>query len=188
MKLDRAPKRPAASQAGIVARLLKFRAEEGSELMEFALVFPALMCVLTLVVSGAFAFYSFQQLGTATANAAQYVANDAGLSTNPCLTAASQVTGAWQLTGWNASSFSYTLSITQAVGTSSASTATSSGTGSAFTCSSMASDLSGTPPVAVVLKVSYPYNWLPVFSAHNYSGHWAPTTGNITVTQGAVAN
>jgi hypothetical protein len=176
-----------------LARLQGLRAEEGWELLEFAFVLPALVAVLTLVASCALAFYNFQQLGNATANAVQYIANDEGLLTDPCATAVTQVTGSWQLKNWTASNFSYRIAITPA-GSSTTDyypSATTMSTGSSFTCTSYAADLTtgvstSNQPTVVVLTVSYSYNYFGVFHAKTGGGSVTSTTGTLTAVQGAV--
>jgi len=71
MRLEGGLRKTGAPLARILARLLRFRGEEGTELVEFAIVVPGLMIVLTGVASFALAFYSLQQLGNATTTAVQ---------------------------------------------------------------------------------------------------------------------
>jgi Flp pilus assembly protein TadG len=190
MRLKSGLRKPAVP-ARVVARLFEFCGEEGTELMEFAFVFPALMAILTLVASGAMGFYNYQQLANATATATQNVANDAGIATDPCAYAVTQLTSAWQVKNWTAANFSYRIAITSDVGQSGASTyyypsSTGTSSGSAFSCTPGAAYLSGQPPVAVVLTVSYSYNWFPIFHSHNDTGTMSATTGSLTVSQGVV--
>jgi hypothetical protein len=183
----------AASLARVRARLLGLYAEEGWELVEFALVVPALVAIITLMASGGLAFYNFQQLGNATANAVQYVANDDGLLTDPCATAVSQVTGSWQLANWTAANFSYRIAITPE-GSSTTDyypSATTMSSGTSFSCSSLAADLTNSvsttnQPTVVVLTVSYSYNWFGIFHAKQSGGSMTATTGSLTAVEGAV--
>ena len=187
MKLEGGLRKPATLPARVIARLARLRGEDGSELIEFAFVFPALMAVLTLVASAAMGFYNYQQLANATATAVQYVADDQGLVTDPCATAVTQVTSSWQLKGWTAANFSYAISITDSTGTAHRFPTTGMDTGTAFTCTSLATDVAPNEPV--VLTVSYSYNWFPVFNAiytGRPGGKPVATTGALTVQQAAV--
>jgi Flp pilus assembly protein TadG len=178
-----------------IVRLFALRGEDGSELMEFAFVFPVLMGVITLVASASMGFYNYQQLANATSSAVQYVAEDQGLVTDPCATAVSQLESSWQVKNWNwgssGASWSFQMAITDSSGTTTyypSSTTMTTGTG--FSCTAGAAEESANEPV--VLKVSYSYNWFPIFSAifntHGVpvGGKMTPTTGALTVTQAAV--
>jgi Flp pilus assembly protein TadG len=154
--------------------------EEGSQLVEMAIVFPILLVILTGMASFGMALYSQQQLGLATAGAVQGVATGASVtsSTDPCATAETYVTQ--QLPGWTAASFSYTLKMY----TSSTTSVTATGTGTSFSCSSDSGDLTINEPV--VLTVAYPYGWFAIFQWSKYGSTFKPS-GNLTVTEAAMA-
>jgi Flp pilus assembly protein TadG len=152
--------------------------EEGSQLVEMAVVAPILLVILTGMASFGMALYSQQQLGLAAANAVQAIATGTSLITDPCKTAATDV--AQSLPQWTAANISYTLTIY----TKSTSSVTASGTGSGFTCTADSADLTTFQPVT--LKVTYPYNWFPIFQWTKYGSNFAPT-GNLTTTQAAMA-
>jgi Flp pilus assembly protein TadG len=174
MKLDCNLRKRSARIAGAAKRLMSLRGEAGDLLVEFAMTLPILIMILTGVTSFSLAFYSLEQLGNATVNAVQYVAADQGLTSDPCATAASQVTGA--LPGWSSSSFSYRLAITDSSGTTyyPSSTGWTSGT---FSCTGGASE--ETENYTVVLSVKYAYKWLPILA-------FSPSSP-LTSTQAAVA-
>ena len=182
MKLDGAPGRRARARARGAARKLRSHGEDGSTLVEFAIVLPGLMTLLTGVISFSLAFYSLQQLGNATANAVQQVAEYQGLypvtigtsSYDPCELALYEVTT--NLKGWNTALFSYKLTITDETGTA---TPYSSTSGTSFTCPD--GDSSTTAVAAnepVVLQVTYAYQWMPILN-------FLPKS-SLTSVQGAV--
>jgi len=133
------------------------RNEEGNALVELALSLPILMALLTGTASFSLALYNLQQLGNATSGAAQLVAAEQGLITDPCAAVVTSMTQS--LPNWNASSFTYTVWITNSGGT-----ATKFGptTGSSFTCKAGAADMAQNEPITV--SVSYAYTWLPIFN------------------------
>lgn len=142
--------------AGIgLRRLLRLRGEEGGSLVEFAIVLPLMMTVLTGAASFTMALYSFQQLGNATSTAAQQLGAEQGLITDPCATTVTTVTSA--LPNWTASKLTYTVTITDSSGTAHTFGPTA---GSSFSCTSGASDMAANEPVTV--QVSYTYSWFPI--------------------------
>ncbi len=130
---------------------------EGTALVEFAIVLPLLMTILTGGASFCMALYSFQQLGYAGSNAAQLLAAEQGLITDPCAVTASTVTAA--LPNWTPSKITYTVIITDSTGTAHTFGPTA---GSSFSCTSGASDMAANEPVTV--QVSYQYSWFPILS------------------------
>ena len=138
-------------------RALRFGGEDGGALVEFAVTLPLFMTVLTGTASFSLAFYSLQQLGNATSNAAQLVAAEQGLLTDPCATTVTSVTGS--LPGWTASKLTYTETITDSSGTAHTYGPT---TGSSFSCTAGAALEAPNEPVSVT--VSYSYTWLPVLA------------------------
>jgi Flp pilus assembly protein TadG len=156
MKIGRGSRMPAAP-GGVASRAKRFRGEEGGALLEFAVALPLLMTVLTGACSFSLAFYSLQQLGNAVAGAAQIVAAEQGVLTDPCATAVTSVTGA--LPGWTASKITYTLVITDSSGDAHTYGPTA---GSSFSCTGGASEEAAGEPVA--LTVSYAYTWMPILA------------------------
>lgn len=152
--------------------------EDGSQLVEMAVVAPLLLIILTGMASFGMALYSQQQLGLAAANAVQAVATGTSLITDPCATVESDVTKS--LPQFTAANITYTLVIY----TKSTSSVTATGTGTGFSCTADATDLTTFQPV--ILTVSYPYSWLPIFSWSKYGTTFKPS-GNLTTTQAAMA-
>jgi Flp pilus assembly protein TadG len=172
MKLDGNLRNRATRIASVAKRVM--RGDAGDLLLEFAMTLPLLMMILTGVTSFALAFYSLQQLGNATVNAVQYVAEDQGITSDPCATAQAKVTAA--LPGWNTANFSYRVAITDSSGTTyyPSQTGWTSGT---FSCTAGASE--ETENYTVVLSVKYAYKWLPILA-------FSPSSPLIS-TEGAVA-
>ena len=158
MKTYKGPRRKRNWIDRLLGHVAGLRREEGSALMEFAVTLPVFMSVITGTASFSLAFYSFEQLGNATANAVQQVAADEGISTysDPCSTAKSAVTTA--LPNWTVANFSFTMVITDSSGT----THSYSSTGTTFSCTAGFSQLAPNEPV--VLTVQYTYNWLPILA------------------------
>jgi Flp pilus assembly protein TadG len=156
--------------------LFGLHGEEGGSLVEFAVVAPLLVTLLTATTSFSLGFYNYQNLAGATAIAVQAVAATKGAVTDPCNLAMTTLQGA--LPGWTAANFSYSMSIPDATGTPSPYT----GSGSSFTCKAAGSggadaEYQGTP---VVLTVSYKYSWLSVL-------HSSPSSP-LAATQAAMAD
>lgn len=166
MTLDRRWWRQAASLACTASRAMCLKREEGGSLVEFAVVVPLLMTVLTGTASFALGFYSLQQLSTATASAVQAVANQRGEIPNgdPCALVAQVISAntpsTYQgvLSNWTASNISYTLVITDSAG----SAHSYSGTGSSFSC--LAGGVEQALGEPLTLTVSYKYSWMPILS------------------------
>jgi Flp pilus assembly protein TadG len=138
-------------------RALPFQGAEGTALVEFAIVLPLLMTILTGGASFCMALYSFQQLGYAGSNAAQLLAAEEGLITDPCATVASTVTAG--LPNWTPSKITYTVTITDSTGAAHTFGPTA---GSSFSCTSGASEMAANEPVTV--QVSYQYSWFPILA------------------------
>jgi Flp pilus assembly protein TadG len=164
MTLDYRLWRKATWLARRASRALRVRCEEGGSLVEFAIVVPLLMTVLTGSASFALAFFSLQQLGNAAGGAVEAIAATQGVAPDPCALAVTSVTSALgigttsALPNWTASKITYTLTITD----SSGGTHPYSGTGSTFSCIAGAAEEA--PDEPVTLNVSYSYTWLPVLS------------------------
>jgi Flp pilus assembly protein TadG len=157
MKLDMGLRRQVRFVSRAVKRAMGLRSEEGGALLEFAVTLPLLMTVLTGAASFSLAFYNLQQLQNAVSNAAQLVAAEQGLITDPCATAVTSVTGA--LPGWTASKLTYTLVITDSSGSNHTYGPTA---GSSFSCTAGAA--LEAPNEAVALTVSYAYTWMPILA------------------------
>jgi Flp pilus assembly protein TadG len=161
--------------------------EEGSQLVEMAVVAPLLLVILTGMASFGMALYSQQQLGLATANAAQAVATGASYITNPCQSVEADVTSG--LPNWTAASFNYTITITMVTsGTTTTQTDTWKGTSYPADCTTTdLTDLTSTPAQfhPFTLKVTYPYSWFPIMNWGSYGSTIKPS-GNLTSTQAAM--
>jgi Flp pilus assembly protein TadG len=139
------------------------RGEDGTELVEFAFVVPWLVAMITGVMSFALAFYNLQLLGNATTTGVQLAAEDQGLVTDPCETAATTVENA--LPGWATTKLTFTMTWTDSGGTSHTSGPTAEASSTSFTCTSAGSGAPTTemaPNTPVVLTVKYTYSWLPI--------------------------
>ena len=137
--------------------LTHIREDRGTAVVEFAIVLPMMVTVLTGAASFCMALYSFQQLGNATSAATLQLGADQGLITDPCATTVTTVTAA--LPNWTPAKLTYTVTITNSSGT-----ATKFGptTGSGFSCTSGAADMAANQPV--VVTVSYAYTWFPILA------------------------
>jgi Flp pilus assembly protein TadG len=174
LKLDRGLGRQANLLVRVARRALRLRGQDGSTLVEFAIIVPVLMSALTGMCSMGIAFYNFQQLANVCTNSVQYVANNQGLTADddPCSAAKSQIIAA--LPSWTPASF--TLSITLYDSSGVAHTPPS-GTGTTFSCSTYASYLTSNEPVA--LNATYSYKLLPILG-------FKPATLSLATTQGAL--
>jgi Flp pilus assembly protein TadG len=161
--------------------------DEGSQLVEMAVVAPMLLVILTGMASFGMALYSQQQLGLATANAVQAVATGASYVTNPCSTIeADEVAG---LPNWTAANLTYTITITMVSGTTTT-TQTDTWTGTNYPSDCTTTDLTDLTSTnaqfqPLTLKVSYPYSWFPIFSWSKYGSTFKPS-GNLQTTQAAM--
>jgi Flp pilus assembly protein TadG len=153
--------------------------EEGSQLVEMAVVAPLLLIILTGMASFGMALYNEQQLGYVTAGAVQALTIDVSQITDPCATVESYVSTS--LPSYTAASFTYTLKIYSSTSTSVTSGPT---TGTGFSCKSDAADITQFQPV--ILTVSYPYSWFPIFQWSKYGTTFVPT-GSLSSTQAAMA-
>ena len=140
---------------GRICRALRLAGEEGGALAEFAVTLPLMLTVLTGAASFCLALYSFQQLSNATSTAAQQLAAEQGLITDPCATMVTTVTSA--LPNWTASKLTYTVTITDANGAAHTYGPTA---GSSFSCTAGAANMAANEPLTV--QVSYQYTWFPI--------------------------
>lgn len=90
-----------SSQSSLRARSMRERirsrcrlGEEGSNLVEFALIIPVLMGLLTGIFSFGLAMLNYESLTHGTAAAAQYLAVARGAVTDPCADAFTKLSGA----------------------------------------------------------------------------------------------
>jgi Flp pilus assembly protein TadG len=141
-------------------------------MVEFALVLPMLLMILTFMFSISMAMISYEQLNVATANAALLqLAPARNVDPNPCSSIQTAVT--YALPSFTASKLTYTVTIQNSSYTNVTYGPT---TGAGFSCTAafgvLSADSPGTP---ASLTVSYTYSWLPVYLQH--------MTGNLSVTQ-----
>ncbi|MFZ0337302.1 MAG: TadE/TadG family type IV pilus assembly protein [Terracidiphilus sp.] len=156
--------------------------EDGTSLVELAIALPIMLMLLTGAASFALALYSLQQLGSAATSSVQLVAEDQGLVTDPCETAAAAVEAA--LPNWTTTKLHFTLSWTDAAGGAKSAGPTQESSSTAFTCASAGDGSTDTataiaPSTPVILTVSYDYTWMPMFKFSASSA--------LTSTQAALA-
>ncbi|MGB8099496.1 MAG: TadE/TadG family type IV pilus assembly protein, partial [Terracidiphilus sp.] len=90
--------------------------DKGQSLVEFAVVLPLLLLIITFMFSLTMAMVSYEMLGDATASVAQLqLAPGRALLADPCATVATGITAA--LPSWTPSNFTYTVTITNSSGT-----------------------------------------------------------------------
>jgi Flp pilus assembly protein TadG len=141
-------------------------------MVEFALVLPMLLMILTFMFSISMAMISFEQLNTATVNAALLqLAPARNVLPDPCSSIQTAVT--YALPSFTASKLTYTVTIQNSSGTNVTYGPT---TGTGFSCTAaytvLSADQTATP---ASLTVSYTYSWIPVYLQH--------MKGNLSVTQ-----
>jgi Flp pilus assembly protein TadG len=144
--------------------------EEGNALVEFALVAPLMLLLMTGMFSVVMALMNYQQLGNAVNTASQQVMAARSNGSDPCAAVVSTVTTV--LPSWTASKFTYTVQIYT---TATASTTYGPTAGSSFSCTAGEANL--TPDYPAAITVSYAYTWLPVMWSR-----WAPVlhlSGNL---------
>jgi Flp pilus assembly protein TadG len=151
--------------------------EEGGSLVEFALVAPLMLLLMTGMFSVVMALMNYQQLGNAVNTASQQVMAARSNGSDPCAAVVSTITTA--LPSWTASKFTYTVQIYT---TATASTTYGPTTGSSFSCTAGEANLTANYPAAIT--VTYAYTWLPVMwsrwaSALNLSGNLKATAVTI---------
>jgi len=153
--------------------IARLKDDRGSALVEFAVVLPVMISILTGTASFSMFLYNYQQLGFTVSNASQLVASQQGLLANgdPCATAVTSVTGA--LPHWTAGNFTYTVTITDSAGTAHTYGPTA---GSSFSCTAGYALMADNEPFA--LTVTYRYTWLPILS-------FSPS-GNLSASQTSV--
>jgi Flp pilus assembly protein TadG len=160
-------------------RALLGAGEEGSQLVEFAMVAPVFLVLLTGMASFAMALYSYQELGYAVSGAVQSVAAQQGLVGDACAAIVTDVDAT--LPNWSSSNFKYTLQVYE---TSSTSVTAGPTTGTGFSCTADTADMTANEPIT--LTVSYPYSWFPIMGWAR-TGNTFAASGNLSVTQSAMA-
>ncbi len=145
--------------------------EEGGALVEFVLVAPLMLTLITGMFSVVMALMNYQELGSATNAAGMVLITARGNLSDPCATVASTVSGA--LPTWTSTKFTYTVTITNAAGTLNTYGPTTPTGGSPFTCTAGAAELASSEPATV--SVSYQYTWIPAYLL-KLAGNLAATT------------
>ena len=161
--------------------------DEGSQLVEMAVVAPLLLVILTGMASFGLALYCQQEIGLAAANAVQAVATGASYLTNPCSTTEADVVAG--LPNFTASQIQYVLTITM-VSSGTTTTKTESWTGTSYPsdCATTGlTDLTSTTAQfqPLTLKITYPYSWFPILTWAKYGSTFSPS-GNLSTTQAAM--
>jgi Flp pilus assembly protein TadG len=140
---------------------------EGSTLFETAITSIFMCTVLLGIFSVSMALVAYQQLGYATMSATQILAAGRSILTDPCKTAANQITAS--LPAWNSNNFSYTVTITSTVNGATTTTSYGPFIGSGATCTAAATTLTnatgGLNGNPVTLHVTYTYNWFPILKS-----------------------
>ena len=148
------------------------RDNRGGPLVEFAVVLPLTLTIMTGTASFSMFLYSLQQLQFTTASASQLVSSEQGLISDPCAAVVTSVTGS--LSKWTAGNFTYTVVITDSSGTAHTYGPT---TGSSFSCTAGAALMAINQPMSV--SITYKYTWLPILS-FSPSGNLAASQTSIT--------
>ena len=166
---------PSSSQSSLLSRrILSFlrKDNDGGAIIELALSLPAYFIIITGTLSTVMALYAYQQLAFATFTASETLGAGRGTISDPCATAATDVVAS--LPTWNPNNFTYTVWITQNV----SGTVTQVQYGPYTTASTGGVSCTGTYNVAnnanyslyngqgepVTVRVSYQYNWFPIYS------------------------
>jgi Flp pilus assembly protein TadG len=139
-----------------VARRIRHKGEEGGAMVEFALVMPALMLLLTGVFSFSIAINNYLVLTEATNNGARALAISRGNTLDPCATAVAAVEAAGPNLSTANLTFAYNLNGTTYSGTSCSSSSSTTGAAGNLVQGKNAQ-----------LTVTYPCN-LTVYG-HNYA-------------------
>lgn len=165
MRIDHGLSRMDNKLARRARRVFGRRGEEGGALLEFAVALPLLLTVLTGTVSFSLALYFLQQIGNATASAAQVLGAQAGTVTDPCANVAAVITSA--LPNLNSSNISFSVVITTASSTTTYGPFTppiTQGHGCTQAGDGGATSTQETANYPVTVSISYAYSWLPVFN------------------------
>jgi Flp pilus assembly protein TadG len=188
MSLKEGPRKLAAGLARAARRALCLRGDEGGAVLEFGVMVPPLILVLTGAASFAMAFYTLQQLQNAVAGAVQIAAAQQGVNTDPCNSVMTNVQAA--LPSITVSNLNYSLTVTSGSGSTETATTYSTSGGdnggnTAFSCKAAGAD--GTAEMdadsPVVLTVTYSYKWMTIVPIKFFS----PSTP-LTETETALAD
>jgi len=101
--------------------------DEGGSLVEFAMVFPILMLIVTAIFTFGIAFNNYVTLTDAVRIAGRQMAISSGLTLDPCAVAATAVYHAAPLLSQSSLTFSYTINGVAYSGASCSSTSQSTG-------------------------------------------------------------
>lgn len=165
MRLDVDLRRQAGFLVQTAKRALCARSEDGSALVETAVVVPLLLLLLTAAASYSWSIYSLQQLGNAVTAAVEALGSESRSVSNPCVTVVTEVTGSLPL--WNAANLSYTATFSNTAGATVPSKAYS-WTGSTAPSACAAEGVKGSSPQVVdapiSLTVHYTITGMPVLN------------------------
>jgi len=132
-----------------MARALVHRGEEGSALVEFAMILPMLLLLTTGVLIFGVAMNNYMQLTNAVSNGARALAISAEITLDPCATAYTAITSAAPALTPSKMTFSYVLNGTTYTGTTCSSSSVTSGS-----AGNLASGTSATVTVTYPLNLS----------------------------------
>ncbi len=135
--------------------------EEGGALVEFVLVLPLMLTMMTGMFSVVMALMNYQELGSATNAAAQLLITARGNLTDPCASVASTVTGA--LPTWTSTKFTYTVTLPDSTGAIHTYGPTTPTSGAPFTCTAGATVLNNAEGNPASVSVTYQYTWIPAY-------------------------
>jgi len=138
---------------------------EGQSMVEFAILVPILLMVLTFMFSISMAMVSYEQLSAAVSGAAlQDLSNALVVSGgDPCASIQTAVSNA--LPSFTASKLTYTMTVLNSSGTAVTYGPTA---GSGFSCTAavavlQADEAANQQTTSGTLTVSYTYTWIPVY-------------------------
>jgi Flp pilus assembly protein TadG len=145
-----------------VASLLRtssIKHEHGQAIVETALVMPVLLITVTGVMVFGIFLNQILSMTEGMGNSGRVLSVSAGLTTDPCATAASAFQGAAPLL--SSSSLTYKLTLDPTAGSTTGEVSSNSTAGTAFSCNSATTTTTGSMAAALVsggnatLKVSY---------------------------------
>jgi len=171
--------RDSVTSPSIRQRVLAFLRldSDGGALVEAAIAMPVYLILITGVLSTVSALYSYQQLAFATFTASEVLGAGRGTITTPCTTVVTQVLAS--LPTWTASNFTYTVYITEdgsgtvqtdTYGPWTGSTPPASCTGTYNVAGNGNYSLYNAQNEPVTVRVSYQYNWYPIYAKVVSSG------------------
>jgi hypothetical protein len=139
---------------------------------------PIFVILLTGMLSTVMGLYAYQQLDLATFTAAAGLGAGRGTVSDPCATVVTLVTNS--LSGYNASNFTYAVTIGQNPKHTSASGTAFSCTGDSTTAGNGNYELTNAALQPVSVEVTYVYTWFPIFTTQ--------TTGNLKTIETVIVN